>query len=68
MTLSTLVIGLVGLAAFGIYEWKFTKTGIVNHDLFNHEKKAVRSFIISLVLMFIEGFMLFTFIIFYPVL
>ena len=33
--LATLVVGIVLLIVFGIYEWKFTKVGILNHDLFD---------------------------------
>lgn len=66
--LVTLVLGLVILLAFGIYEWKGTKTGILNHDLFQKGKAAGRTFAICVGLIFIEGIMLFSYIIFYPVL
>lgn len=65
--LSTMVIGLVSLLGFGIYEWKGTRTGIAHHDLFLPGKNAGKTFAIYLVLMFIEGIMLFAFVIFYPV-
>ncbi|OBU00219.2 hypothetical protein VE01_01673 [Pseudogymnoascus verrucosus] len=67
-TLSTLIIGLVLLIAFGIYEWLFTKTGILHHDLFVAGKDTGRTFAICVGLMFIEGILLFSYIIFYPVL
>ena len=67
-TLCTLIIGIVILIVFGLYEWKGTKTGIVHHGLFNHDKKAVLTFIICLTLVFIEGIVVFSFILFYPTL
>ena len=67
-TLSTLIIGIVGLIAFGIYEWKGTKTGILHHELFNHNKTNVRTFVICLALAFMESPMLYAMILFYPVL
>ncbi len=66
--LSTLIVGITTLIAFGIYEWKFMKTGIMHHDLFRGGKNRGRSFAIFLVLMFIEGIILFAYVVFYPVL
>lgn len=65
--ISTLIIGFVILIGFGIYEWKGTKTGIMNHELFRGGKSAGRTFAICISLMFVEGIMLFSYIIFYPV-
>jgi len=65
--LSTLLIGVVGLAVFGAYEWKGTKTGILHHDLFT-QSYSLRTFMICLALMFAEGVLVFSFIVFYPVL
>ncbi|VUC36414.1 unnamed protein product [Clonostachys rosea] len=65
--LSLLVIGLVTLIGFGIYEWKGTKTGILHHELFRGGKAGGRTFAICIVLMMIEGIMLFSYVIFYPV-
>jgi hypothetical protein len=42
--LATLVVGIVILIAFALYEWKITKTGILNHDLFRGGKNAGRTF------------------------
>jgi hypothetical protein len=67
-TLVTLVLGLVLLCLFGLYEWKGTKTGIVHHQLFGSEQNSGRMFAICLGLIFIEGVMLFSVINFYPVL
>jgi Ca2+/H+ antiporter len=67
-TLSTLIIGIVILIAFGLYEWKGTKRGIMNHELFRGGKAQGRTFAICVSLIFIEGIMLFSYIIFYPVL
>ncbi len=66
--LATLIIGIVVLAAFFVYEWKFTKTGILHHDLFRGGSARGRTFAICVGLMFIEGILLFSYIIFYPVL
>jgi len=67
-TLSTLIVGIALLIAFGIYEWLFTKTGIMHHDLFVGGKDAGRTFSICVGLIFIEGILLFSYVIFYPVL
>lgn len=67
-TLVVLLLGVVGLGIFGIYEWKGTKTGILHHELFNHDKRMVRTFVICLFLMFAEGVLVYSFAIFYPVL
>jgi hypothetical protein len=67
-TLATLIIGIVILLAFAIYEWKFTKTGIMSHELFRGGKNAGRTFALCVGLIFIEGILLFSYIIFYPVL
>lgn len=67
-TLATLIAGLVILILFGVYEWKGTKTGILHHDLFRGGKAEGRTFALCVALIFIEGILLFSFIIFYPVL
>lgn len=64
--LSTLIIGLVTLIGFGVYEWKGTKTGILHHELFQGGKAGGRTFSICIGLMLIEGIMLFSYVIFYP--
>ncbi|KAJ5296876.1 polyketide synthase [Penicillium atrosanguineum] len=66
--LATLIIGLLCLVAFAIYEWRFTKTGILHHDLFRGGRNGGRTFAISVGLIFIEGILLFSYVIFYPVL
>ena len=66
--LATLITGIIILISFGVYEWKGTKTGILNHDLFRGGKAAGRTFAICVSLIFIEGILLFSYIIFYPVL
>jgi hypothetical protein len=66
--LATLITGIIILISFGLYEWKGTKTGILNHELFRGGKAAGRTFAICVGLIFIEGIMLFSYIIFYPVL
>ncbi len=66
--LATLIVGIVVLAAFFVYEWKFTKTGILHHDLFRGGRARGRTFAICVGLIFIEGILLFSYVIFYPVL
>ena len=66
--LATIIVGCITLLCFGIYEWKFMKTGILHHDLFRGGKSQGRTFAIFLGLIFIEGIVLFCYIIFYPVL
>ena len=66
--LATLIIGIIILIAFGVYEWKFTKTGILHHDLFRGGKDRGRTFALCVGLIFIEGILLFSYIIFYPTL
>ncbi|KAJ5611177.1 major facilitator superfamily domain-containing protein [Penicillium lagena] len=66
--LVTLIIGITTLLAFGIYEWKFVTTGILHHDLFRGGKNRGRTFGLCIGLMFIEGIIFFSFVIFYPVL
>ena len=65
--LATLIVGLVLLAGFGVYEWKGTGNGILNHKLFRGGKSAGRTFAICVALIFIEGILLFSYVIFYPV-
>lgn len=66
--LSTLIIGIVTLIAFGLYEWKGTKTGILNHDLFRGGRNQGRTFALCVLLMFLEAVMVFGFALFYPIL
>jgi hypothetical protein len=66
--LATLIVGIMILITFGIYEWKFTKTGILHHDLFHGGKNRGRTFAICVGLIFIEGILLFGYSLFYPVL
>lgn len=66
--LGPMIAGIVTLIAFGMYEWKFTTTGILHHDLFRGGEARGRTFAICVGLIFIEGVMLFAYVIFYPVL
>ncbi|KAI1623427.1 major facilitator superfamily domain-containing protein [Exophiala viscosa] len=66
-TLVTLILGIVILIAFGVYEWKGTRTGILHHDLFKGGAAQGRTFAICVGLIFIEGIMLFSYIVFFPV-
>ena len=67
-TLSTLIIGIVTLIAFGIYEWKGTETGFLNHGLFRGGRNKGRTFAICVALLFMEAIMIFGFALFYPIL
>ncbi|KAJ5885601.1 hypothetical protein N7504_011437 [Penicillium tannophilum] len=66
--LATLIIGTLSLGVFGIYEWRFTTTGILHHDLFRGPNHSGRTFGICIALIFVEGISLFAYVIFYPVL
>lgn len=66
--LTTLVVGIVSLVGFGVYECLATKTGMVHHNLFRGGRSFGSAFATFLALIFIEGIMLFAYIIFYPVL
>ena len=66
--LALLVIGIATLVGFGVFQWKGTDTGILHHGLFRGGKEAGRSFAIYVILMMIEGVLLFSYVIFYPVL
>lgn len=66
--LATLIVGLVVMIAFGLYEWRLTKTGILHHDLFSGGKNRGRTFTICLGLIFVEGVLMFAYTIYYPTL
>ncbi|KAK4494709.1 hypothetical protein PRZ48_014065 [Zasmidium cellare] len=66
--LATLITGVALLVGFGLYEWKGTAKGILHHDLFANEKGHGRAFALCVMLIFIEGILLFSIIIFYPIL
>ena len=46
-----LVLGSAFLLAFGIYEWRFTSTGMLHHDLFSRS----RNFALAELCIFLEG-------------
>ena len=46
--IATLVVGLVTLVGFAIYEWKGTSHPMLNHALFTGGKEGGRSFAILL--------------------
>lgn len=66
--LATLIVGIVLLVGFGVYECRATKTGMLHHDLFRGGRSFGSAFATFLALIFIEGIMLFAYIIFYPLL
>lgn len=55
--LGPLCTAIALFAAFGFYEWKFVKDGILHHGLFSRS----RNYAMCLVLVFIEGIMFFSF-------
>ncbi len=63
-----MVIGLVILVIFGIYEWKGTQTGILHHELFRGGEMKGRTFAICCGLFFTEGLIFMTFVIVAPLL
>lgn len=65
--LATLVIGIVALLAFGVYEWRGTSTGILHHDLFRGGRNAGVTFALCVALICVEGILLFAYIIFFPI-
>lgn len=67
-TLAPIIIGLVILVIFGIYEWKGTQTGIIHHDLFRGGRNQGRTFTICVALLFTEALIIFGFGLFFPIL
>ena len=66
--LGTLISGLIILCCFGTYEWKGTSVGFLHHDLFRGDKAMGRTFAIAAWLIFAEGILLFSYIVFFPTL
>ena len=66
--LAALIIGIVILILFGVYEWKFTSTGILHHALFRRGDGNGRTLAICIWLIFVEGILLFAYVGFYPIL
>jgi hypothetical protein len=66
--LATLIVGIVVIITFGLYEWRLTKIGILHHDLFHGGKNRGQTFAICVGLIFIEGILFFAYAIYYPVL
>ncbi len=64
--LTTLCIGIFGLVSFAVYEWKGTKIGILHHGLFQGGRDAGRTFTLCVLLIFLENFVAFSYIVFYP--
>lgn len=54
--LATMIIGVVGLIGFGLYEWLGRSDGIVAHVLFRRN----RNFILAVVAFSTEGFIFFS--------
>ena len=66
-TLCTFLIGIVLLIVFGLFEWKGTKTPLLDHRLFKGGRNEGRTFTICLILICIEGLMLFAVSVYYNV-
>ena len=62
-----LVVGLVTLIGFAVYAWKGTRDGILHHELFQSGRESGRTFVNCIVPMVIEGLMLFSYMILYPI-
>ena len=59
--IASLTVGIVTLIAFGIYEWKGTSTGLLDHRMFEN-----RNFPILLAVAFVDGILLFGYLAFMP--
>ena len=59
--IASLTVGVVTLLAFGIYEWKGTSTGLLDHRMFKN-----RNFPILLAVAFVDGILLFGYLNFVP--
>lgn len=55
-----IVAGCVALVMFGLYEWKGTSRGFLDHRLWN------RNFSILVAMMFVDGVMAFAIVVYYP--
>ncbi|BGO89498.1 hypothetical protein NBRC10512_003958 [Rhodotorula toruloides] len=55
--LAPLLTGVAGLVAFGFWEWKGNKEGLLHHALFSKS----RNYGLSLALLFLEGILFFSF-------
>lgn len=67
-TLSTIIVGAFFCIAFGIYEWKVTKQGIIHHKIFVLGSRYTRTFVASCILFAVEAALIFAFSVFYPIL
>lgn len=67
-TLAPLIVGIVCMITFAVYESWGTKTGVLHHDLFRGGKHVGGAFAILCILFFLEGAMFFSIAIWYPVL
>ena len=64
--LGTLITGILVCIGFCLYEWLGTKNGILHHDLFRGGRDQGRTFSLCVVLIFLEGVLLFAYTLFYP--
>ncbi|GAM88149.1 hypothetical protein ANO11243_061800 [Dothideomycetidae sp. 11243] len=67
-TLCTLIVGLIVIVVFGLYEWKGTSTGILNHDLFRKGTAHPRTLVLLIALLALEAIMIFGYSLFFPIL
>ncbi|KPI34758.1 uncharacterized protein AB675_2 [Cyphellophora attinorum] len=66
--IALLAVGAVLLVGFGLWEWKGTDSGIFHHDFFRGNRAMAQSFALCLLLMFLEGVLFFSVVVFYPIL
>lgn len=64
--LAPLIVGIVILVGFALYEWRGTSVGFLHHGLFRG--KMGRTFSICVGLIFFEGVLLFSYVAFFPLL
>ncbi|KEF62747.1 uncharacterized protein A1O9_00720 [Exophiala aquamarina CBS 119918] len=66
--LAPFLASIAVLAALGVWEWKGTSTGMFHHDIFSSVNLSGRRFILSALLIAFEGLLLFSIVVFVPML
>ncbi|KIY01299.1 uncharacterized protein Z520_02851 [Fonsecaea multimorphosa CBS 102226] len=66
--LATLILGGIFLILFGLFQWKGTTNGFLNHELFRGGPEGGRTFVLCVGFICIEGALLFACMLFYPIL
>ncbi|KAJ9606740.1 hypothetical protein H2200_008749 [Cladophialophora chaetospira] len=65
-TLAPLIVGIVTLAGFGVWEWKGTSTGMIPHAIWGAGNHSGRRFVICSLLITFEGLLHFCVLVFTP--